>query len=105
MTLAELARYIQSYQRREKQRAQERAAYDYILANLTAKSIASYFSEDIQLPTLQEVYTGLFDNEAEQKAQERANKKAELSALRFKQFAENHNSKYKKEEVAKLNNE
>ncbi|MBR4419970.1 MAG: hypothetical protein IKT32_03740 [Clostridia bacterium] len=96
MTIAELARYIKSYQRREKQRAQERAAYDYMQANLIARSVASYFSEEITVPTLQEAYSGLFEDKAQEQAEEKARLKAELSVLRFKQFANYHNRKYEK---------
>lgn len=50
------------------------------------------------MPDISEVFPTLFDSEeAKQRKQE---KKAELSALRFKQFAQSFNQKFNKE-VAK----
>ena len=73
--------------------AQERATYDYILADLVGKSIARIYSSSATYPDLASVYPSLFDSpEIEQKRQE---KKNELSALRFKQFAQSYNDKFK----------
>ena len=93
MTIAELERLMKSKQRLQKAKAQERASYDYILADLIGRSISRIYSSSAKLPEISEVYPTLFDSqEAEQKKQEQ---KAELSALRFKQFANSFNQKYK----------
>jgi hypothetical protein len=97
MTLAELERAIESKRRMEKVRAQEKATFDYILADLIGRSIGRIYSSATKLPEISEVYSSLFDSKTfEEKKQEQ---KAELSALRFKQFANSYNKKYK--EVAK----
>ena len=75
-------------------KAKEVAAHNYILANLTGRSIASYFSNEISMPPIEEVYPSLFAQKAEETAKTKAELKAELSALRFKQFADYHNNKY-----------
>ena len=99
MTLAELERLIASKQRTEKARAQERASFDYILADLIGRSIARVHSSSATMPAISEAYPTLFDNQAFREQQ--AAKKAELSVLRFKLFAEAHNNKIK--EAQKLN--
>lgn len=97
MTIAELDRAIASKRRMEKLRAQEKASYDYILADLIGRSIARIHSSSNKMPEISEAYPSLFvASEIREKQQE---KKAELSALRFKQFAASYNKKYK--EVAK----
>ena len=93
MTLGELERIVESKKRVQKVQAQEKASYDYILADLIGKSIARIYSSSARMPEISEVYPTLFDSkEMEEKKQE---KKAELSALRFKQFAESYNKKFK----------
>ena len=94
MTIAELNRRLKSYQRVKKAQAQESAAHNYILANLIGVSIASHLSSDITMPRIEEVYSTLFDEKAEETKQQKENLKAELSVLRFKQFANFHNKKY-----------
>lgn len=96
MTIAELDRLFESKARQQKLRLQERASYDYILAMLMGRAFASTMSSDATFPELHEVYPSLFTSEIhEEIKQERLD---ELSALRFKQFANFHNKKY--EEVA-----
>lgn len=93
MTLAELERLTKSKLRVEKARAQEKATFDYILADLIGKSIGRMFSSSVTYPEISEVYPSLFEKEdMQEKKQE---KKAELSALRFKHFAESYNKRFK----------
>lgn len=96
MTIAELDRVFESQARQQKLKLQERASYDYILAMLVGRAFASTMSSEATFPELHEVYPSLFTSEIhEEIKQERMD---ELSALRFKQFANFHNKKY--EEVA-----
>lgn len=97
MTLAEIERLIESKKRVIKEKAQERATYDYIQADLIGRSIARIYSSSNHLPEISEVYPTLFDTkEVEER---KAAKKAELSALRFKQFANSYNNRLKTKEV------
>lgn len=99
MTIAELERLIQSKQRIIKWQAQERASSDYILADLIGRSMARIYNSSNRMPKISEVYPNLFDaEEIEDKVQQ---KKDELSALRFKQFAETHNKRFKEASVKK----
>lgn len=99
MTIAELERVVESKKRVMKREAQERASYDYILGDLIGRSIGRIYNSKNQYPEINEVYPSLFESEIIQ--EEKRNKQAELSALRFKQFAHSYNRKYK--EVAKDN--
>jgi hypothetical protein len=93
MTLAELTRAMQSKNRVKKMQAQEQATFDYILADLIGRSIGRIYSSSTTIPEISAVYPSLFDSkDIEEK---KAEKKAELSALRFKQFANSFNAKYK----------
>lgn len=93
MTPAEVFRAMDSKKRVMKIQAQEKASFDYILADLIGKSIARIHSSKISYPELIEVYPSLFDTKAIE--EKKLEKKTELSAIRFKQFADSHNKKYK----------
>ncbi len=94
MTMAELERAIESKKRVDKLRLQEKATFDYTLANLIGKSISRIYSSSNKMPDISEVYPSLFNSEEiEERKQE---KKDKLSVLRFKQFADSFNSKFKK---------
>ena len=95
MTIGELQRYFESYQRRHKLEAQEKATFDYALAELIGRSVARIYSSSAQMPEIYEVYPTLFDSKEVQERKQA--QKAELSALRFKQFANFHNMKINKE--------
>lgn len=91
MTIGELERAIESKKRIKRRQDQEKATFDYVLADLIGKSISRIYSSSNKMPELSEAYPTLFDSkEIEEKKQE---KKDELSALRFKQFAQNYNKK------------
>ena len=96
MTIAELNRLIASKKRRE----QRKASFDYVLADLIVRSVARVYNSANTMPTLSEAYPTLFNKkEEEEKIQEQ---KDELSALRFKQFAQSFNKSFKE---GKLKNE
>lgn len=93
MTFAEISRAIESAKRREKRRA----SFDYVLADLIGRSISRIHSSSGRMPSLSEAYPTLFDQQAEE--EEIQKKKDELSALRFKQFAQSYNKRLR--EVSK----
>lgn len=93
MTIAELMRAIDSYNRRYRTAERQQAAFDYILADAIGKSVSRIYSSSAKMPKLYELYPALFASDEIQE-QEQA-KKDELSVLRFKQFAQAHNNRYK----------
>lgn len=93
MTIAEINRYIDAKRKAQKEELQIRATYDYKLADLIGRSIARIHSSSNTMPSIATVYPGLFDqDELDKQIQE---KKNELSTIRFKQFAQAFNSKFK----------
>lgn len=102
MTLAELERAINSKRRVLKAQRQERAQFDYIHADLVGRSMARVYNSSNRMPTLQEMYSVLFmDNkQIQEMEQQRQEKQAELSAIRFRQFADSYNSRFKEAQKA-----
>ncbi len=96
MTLGELDRFLDSKQRQEEYRLKERATMDYTLALLIGRAMRGS-DEENPFPDLYEVYPKLFFEEVKQKEEEDAKQQAQISALRFIQFAESFNSKFDKE--------
>ena len=75
MTLAELERQIDSIKRKRKEQAQEKASFDYILADLIGRSVARIHSSANHLPDIAEIYPTLFDTKViENKKQEKKRK-------------------------------
>ncbi len=95
MTIAELDRLIESKKRIQKREQQDKASFDYILADLIGRSVARLYSSSARMPEISAAYPTLFNSEEiQEKKQE---KKDELSVLRFKQFAQAYNKKFNKE--------
>lgn len=95
MTLAELIRAVDAKKKIMKREAQEKAANNYILADLIGRSVSRIYSSTATLPAISEVYPSLFDSQ--ELEEQRKQKQMELSALRFKQFAQSHNKKFGKQ--------
>ena len=93
MTLAEIGRAIESKKRVIRVEKQDRAASDYTLALLIGRSYARLHNSSNTFPTLAEAYPSLFNNEEDQEMIQK--NKNEISAIRFKLFAQSHNKKYK----------
>lgn len=105
MTPGEVVRLIQSRIRLRRLEAQERASYDYILAQLIIKGVGMTLGSKGQYPTVEEAYPGLFDELAEKREEEIRQQKMNLSILRFRQFAQSYNNKLGHKEVPKPINE
>lgn len=99
MSLAELNRAIESKIRVRKIEQRDKANFDYKLGDLIGRSIARLYSSSASYPEIHTVYPQLFDGEEIE--EQRKAQRAELSALRFKQFAASYNKQFK--EVAKVN--
>lgn len=102
MTIGEVSRAIESKNRMLKIEAQEKAAYDYALASLIVKGIGITLGSKEQFPTAKEAYPTIFEDADKKQQDELQQKRDELSALRFRQFAQSYNKKW---EVPKENNE
>jgi hypothetical protein len=93
MTLAELDREIESRKRQQREKAKEKASFDYILADLIGRSVARIHSSSNKMPSIAEAYPSLFV--AEEIEAQQQQKKDELSILRFKQFTQSFNKRFK----------
>jgi hypothetical protein len=82
--------------------AQEKATYDYIQATLIIRGVGIALGSKEDYPTVEQSYPGIFEDMVEKQQQELQHKRDELSALRFRQFAQSYNKKW---EVPKENNE
>ena len=91
MTFAELSRLLASKNRVMEAQRKEKAINDYTLADLIGRSVARIYNSSNHLPSLAEAYPHLFDKVEEEEVIQK--KKDELSALRFKQFAQSYNKK------------
>jgi hypothetical protein len=100
MTYAEINRAVDSKVRIMKRETQERATYDYIQANLIVKGVARVLGDKGDYPTLEQAYPGVFDDIAEERKAKAQEQKMNLSALRFKHFANSYNERLKNKEVA-----
>lgn len=81
-----------SRHRVQKEELQEKATFDYNLADLIGRSISRIYNSSATMPDISEVYPTLFDSKELQ--QQKQEKQAELSALRFKLFAESFNKQF-----------
>ena len=101
MSIGEVVRFIQTQEKLRKIQSQEKASYDYILSNLIVKGISITLGSKENFPRIEEAYPGLFDDIKEDQRAKIEEKKMELSALRFKQFAQSYNNRKNKEVLNK----
>lgn len=92
MTIGEVTRKIESWNRCHKRELQQKASMDYALADLIGISV-SRCASSVDFPQIYEVYPDLFSAEEIQAAEEQ--KQAELYSARFMQWAQQHNLKMK----------
>lgn len=101
MTPGEVIRGIESRNRIIKAQAREKASYDYIQAQLIIKGISICLGDKSAYPSIQEAYPGVFEEVVKEQEEKIEQQKIELSTLRFKQFAQSYNNKFKNKEVPK----
>ena len=64
MTLAEIMRAIESKKRVKKIESQEKALFDYLLADLIYRSMARIYDNNVSYPAIEEAYPAFFDAKA-----------------------------------------
>lgn len=94
MTFAEIERAFKSYERTEKRKEQKQASFDYILADLIGQSIARCINSANKMPSINAAYPSLFAEEGEAMAEKIQEQKTQVSALRFKLFAQSFNKRF-----------
>lgn len=100
MTIAEIQRAVKSSIRVQKLQSQEKATYDYTLAMLIVRGVSKVLGDKSEYPTIEKAYPGVFDDVIAETEAQLEEQRMNLSALRFKQFAQSYNSNFKNKEVA-----
>lgn len=95
MTIGELERRGESATRLEKAKLKEKATFDYTLAMLIGRAFGA--SEEHPFPELFDVYPPIFADDIKKREEEESARKAQLSAIRFMQFAQSFNQKFAEE--------
>lgn len=104
MSIGELQRKIDSFNRVNKHRLQEKATFDYIQAELIAVGFSMCFNKQARFPPIEEVYPQIFGEEDEEEVKAKKEKeKIDISVLRFLQFKEKNNTKFNKQVVETVN--
>ncbi len=93
MTIGEVTRAVKSKARVLEAEQRKRASLEYIQADLIGRSISRIYNSANKMPTINEVYPALFTKDEVQKQIQI--KKDEVSALRFRQFANSFNKSFK----------
>lgn len=101
MTPAEVIRAVNSKRKVKRVEMQEKATYDYILAQLITKGVAITLGSKDGFPEIHEVYKGVFDDIKEEYEEKKRQSQANISAIRFKKFAQSFNKNFENKVVAK----
>lgn len=86
---------MESYNRTKQAQAKEKASFDYVLASLIVKGVGICLGSKETFPKLEEAYTTAFSDDIERRKEEEEEQRAQLSALRFKQFAQTYNKRFR----------
>ena len=98
MTLAEVKRYIDTYEKKRTRELKEQAMIEYITCDLMATSIGRLLSKDVKYPTFIDAFSNLFtEEEIKQIEEERAKAKYEQTIARMKAMAQAHNERLDKQ--------
>lgn len=93
LSLGEIARRLESYQRVKKRDQQEKASFDYVQANLIAKLVGKILGDKSETPKIEDVYPTLFKEEVETE-EEPIQSSPEKDAIAFMTFAQQFNKKF-----------
>lgn len=100
MTLAEVKRYIDTYEKKRTRQLKEQAMIEYITCDLMATSIGRLLSKDVKYPAFIDAFSNLFTKEEiEQFEQEQERQKREATIERLKAMAQAHNDRFKEQET------
>ncbi|WP_235070573.1 hypothetical protein [Turicibacter sp. TJ11] len=95
-TIKQITRYVESYNKQQENQLQEKAFFDYQLANLIGMSVARLLSKDAKFPSFEKAYPFL-DKDAKTLVDEEW--EMEVQHNRLREWAEQINKKFKADEV------
>lgn len=93
MTISEIQRHIDSYNRCQKRRLQEQANFTYAQAGLIGRAIGRLLDDKNTFPNIEEVFPELFN--VQQKEEER---QTQENVNNFLAFVAQHNASFKQKE-------
>lgn len=95
-TIKQINRYVESYNKQQENQLQEKAYFDYQLANLIGLSVARLLSKDAKYPTFEKAYPFINKNA---KAEVDEDWEMEVQHNKLREWAEQINKKFKADEV------
>ena len=95
-TIKQITRYVESYNKQQENQLQEKAFFDYQLANLIGMSVARLLSKDAKFPSFEKAYP-FINKEAKTEVDEEW--EMEVQHNRLREWAEQINKKFKADEV------
>ena len=95
-TIKQINRYVESYNKQQENQLQEKAYFDYQLANLIGMSVARLLSKDAKYPTFEKAYP--FINK-DAKAEVDEDWEMEVQHNKIREWAEQINKKFKADKV------
>ena len=95
-TIKQITRYVESYNKQQENQLQEKAFFDYQLANLIGMSVARLLSKDAKFPTFEKAYP-FINKDAKTEVDEEW--EMEVQHNRLREWAEQINKKFKADEV------
>ena len=95
-TIKQITRYVESYNKQQENQLQEKAFFDYQLANLIGMSVARLLSKDAKYPTFEKAYP--FINK-DAKAEVDEDWEMEVQHNKLREWAEQINKKFKADKV------
>ena len=99
-TFKQVKRYAESYTTREKAKMQEQAFFDYQLANMIGTSVARLFSNDVQYPSIEEAYAGIFDDTNSNKETQTPSEERKLGVVDKQAWDDGLTPEQRAEEIA-----
>lgn len=98
MTLGEITKIIEAYEKRTKNRLKEKALMDYKLSQCIAANVANVLDKENRIPEFFEFYKEIFEEENNELEKKKKNNELEMQKQRMKDFANFHNKKFRRKE-------
>ena len=95
-TIKQVTRYVEAHNKQQENQLQEKAFFDYQLANLIGLSVARLLSKDAKYPTFEKAYPFISNAQPKEVDEEW---EMEVQHNKIREWAEQMNKKFKADEV------
>lgn len=96
-TLTQVTRYVEAHNKQQENQMQEKAYFDYQLANLIGMSVARLLSKNAKYPEFEKAYP--FINQSSKSKETDEDWQMEVQRNRLREWAEQMNRKFNEDEV------